>query len=47
MPAGDPAGYLPKVIRSRIKKAGAKPYKTRSKQPKIPARGFLRKKEDA
>lgn len=34
MPAGDPAGYLPTVIRKRLRKSGAKAYKLRSKQPK-------------
>lgn len=34
MPAGDPAGYLPNVIRKRIKKAGATPYKVRGKRAK-------------
>lgn len=32
MPAGDPAGYLPNVVKARLKKKGQKQYKPRSKQ---------------
>lgn len=44
MPAGDPAGYLPNVIKKRIKKSGATPYKPRGKRggiltkPRLPKR---------
>jgi hypothetical protein len=34
MPAGDPAGYLPSVIKKRLKRVGAKPYKVRGKRTK-------------
>jgi hypothetical protein len=33
MPAGDPAGYLPNVIKKRLKKVGTKNYRVRAKRP--------------
>lgn len=43
MPKGNPAGYLPSVKRARaaVKRAGANPYKPRSKRPKARAGGPL------
>lgn len=44
MPAGDPAGYLPNVIKKRLKKTGATPYRPRGKRggiltkPRLPQR---------
>lgn len=35
MPAGDPAGYLPNVIKKRLKTKGVKTYKPRAKQKPV------------
>lgn len=44
MPQGDPAGYLPSVIKKRLKKDGQAPYKARSKQGAVKLKPSIPKK---